>query len=1154
MKISDIKIDGFGVWRDLSLRGLSPELTVFYGPNEAGKSTLMQFMRSVLYGMSPARRERYLPPVLGGRPGGWLKVQTDNGPLTISRYADRGPTDLGKVTIASADGQEQGDRLLREALEHVDEATYNNIFAVGLREVQELATLSDTAAAQWLYRLTSGIDRISLYDVIHMLGGSRLRLLNSPEEKSEIRALLAEREQLRAELDELVAKGRRWAQSAVKLRELAEAVEQKQSEYKSLGGRARLLEVAIGLKPMWGKRAKIDDQLEGYGNLRPLEEGTMAALDELNHRVEEHERQRDILKGQRQQLRDEALRLGINDVLIRNGLRLEALLEQIDWLQASQRMAGDLGEDVARLEARLASENERLSHEWTGAGKLPPRITRDIVEGLAPQARAIEATEQLVATARNELEVHRAGEHQFRAQIESAMTSGEKLKLPKDVDAAGDLVAQLRRRQQVEQRIEAARRQSDELQQQAQELIESQVVPLGLFSWLLAVFVLGFVALGAWWLIPGATFGKYGGWIAGVGAGGCVIALLFKFFTESAAAGRFDACHRQIDMVLNQIDEGEEEQSRLDRELPLTEGSVAMRLQHAERHLAELERMLPVEGQRREAAEEITAAERRMKLAEEKYAAALANWKQKLRALGLPDDITPASLATMAGQCERLAELEDQLANRRDDLSRRQRDFVVISQRIASLAEEVGLAAVGPSEAGSNSRHGKQGSQAPGPLGPLELLDRLRSEYHAHQQRVEQRKAMRDRARSLKAEEAKHARTAVGCRRRREALFQQCGVADEEALRQLAARLDEAEGLRKKRAGITREIAAAIGKHGSEADFAPLLAPEAIGRLDHDWETLSSQLESLDADLKDALQRRGAMIEQQRAQAADHSLAQKQIELDIVERQIGRATEAWRERAAVSLLLERIRADYEAHRQPDTLKEASNYLRQLTGGKYTRIWTPLAHDILFVDTLEGQSLSVQLLSRGTREQLFVSLRLALVSAYGRRGIHLPMILDDVFVNFDAQRTRIACAVLRDFAKQGHQLLVFTCHEHVWEMFKELKVDARRIPNRFGAVEQSAPPQPEPVEEPAAAAVAVQPEPEPPPPAAIVKDEPSPEAPQEAQQEAVEPVVEPPPSAQPSVTETEFWWDAMPQASNGGEGADELSSGWLAEPLIHPQRG
>jgi uncharacterized protein YhaN len=71
-----------------------------------------------------------------------------------------------------------------------------------------------------------------------------------------------------------------------------------------------------------------------------------------------------------------------------------------------------------------------------------------------------------------------------------------------------------------------------------------------------------------------------------------------------------------------------------------------------------------------------------------------------------------------------------------------------------------------------------------------------------------------------------------------------------------------------------------------------------------------------------------------------------------------RAVEAWRERAAVSMFLERIREDYEQHRQPETLREASGYLNQLTGGRYTRIWTPLAHDILFVDTAEGQPLSV----------------------------------------------------------------------------------------------------------------------------------------------------------------------------------------------------
>ena len=81
--------------------------------------------------------------------------------------------------------------------------------------------------------------------------------------------------------------------------------------------------------------------------------------------------------------------------------------------------------------------------------------------------------------------------------------------------------------------------------------------------------------------------------------------------------------------------------------------------------------------------------------------------------------------------------------------------------------------------------------------------------------------------------------------------------------------------------------------------------------------------------MKDALQRRGALVEQQRTLAADNSLAVKQIELNVVEEQIKRAIEAWRERAAVSLFLERIREDYERHRQPETLKEASGYLRQL---------------------------------------------------------------------------------------------------------------------------------------------------------------------------------------------------------------------------------
>ena len=86
------------------------------------------------------------------------------------------------------------------------------------------------------------------------------------------------------------------------------------------------------------------------------------------------------------------------------------------------------------------------------------------------------------------------------------------------------------------------------------------------------------------------------------------------------------------------------------------------------------------------------------------------------------------------------------------------------------------------------------------------------------------------------------------------------------------------------------------------------------------------------------------------------------------------------------------------------------------------------------------------MSRGTREQLFLSLRLALASSYARRGSPLPLVLDDVLVNFDADRAKAAAAVLRDFAAEGHQLLVFTCHEHIHKLFKSLKVPVSQLPS------------------------------------------------------------------------------------------------------------
>ena len=172
----------------------------------------------------------------------------------------------------------------------------------------------------------------------------------------------------------------------------------------------------------------------------------------------------------------------------------------------------------------------------------------------------------------------------------------------------------------------------------------------------------------------------------------------------------------------------------------------------------------------------------------------------------------------------------------------------------------------------------------------------------------------------------------------------------------------------------------------------------------------------------------------------------KRLQLQEVQARLDSELHHWQASAGISSILTAVRKSYETDRQPETLAEASGYLNKMTHGRYQRIWTPFGESSLSVDDAEGKPVCVENLSRGTREQVFLSLRLALAAAYSRRGAALPLILDDVFVNFDAQRARDAAETVVQFAANGHQVLVFTCHDHIRDVFFELGVDLRELPD------------------------------------------------------------------------------------------------------------
>jgi uncharacterized protein YhaN len=518
------------------------------------------------------------------------------------------------------------------------------------------------------------------------------------------------------------------------------------------------------------------------------------------------------------------------------------------------------------------------------------------------------------------------------------------------------------------------------------------------------------------------------GWaIALLGLAGSGIAVGGKVMLERSNARRLDGCQKQLGVLQLQVGQAKGDRDALDAQLPHGGGPIPSRLQAAEKELAVLEELTPLDTRRSAARQEAEAAARRLGEAKEELKAARRRWRQALAMIGLPDDLSSQQVRRLTEQGDRMVEMQRRLAQCREDLLRRQREFDSLTARIVQLAADVGV----PLAA----------------AGPIEQLRQLAEAAARQESDVARRDAIRSQARRIRTARSKHEEAISRLRHRRRELFLEAGAKDEQEFRQRALQCARGEVLRREREAMDREIeAAAQAAQCSQAVIRQQLEGDQATPLEARRDELRQRLTALQQQLRERLEKRGRLNEQLAVLAGDRQLAVKHLELAVLDKRLEDALHRWQVLAVTCRTLEVIRTTYEKQRQPETLQEASGYLDRLTQGRYPRVWTPLGEHALRVDDAEGHSLPVEVLSRGTREQLFLSLRLALASSYARRGAPLPLILDDVLVNFDAERAKAAAAVLRDFAAAGHQLLIFTCHEHIMKLFKSLRVPVSQLPS------------------------------------------------------------------------------------------------------------
>ena len=268
------------------------------------------------------------------------------------------------------------------------------------------------------------------------------------------------------------------------------------------------------------------------------------------------------------------------------------------------------------------------------------------------------------------------------------------------------------------------------------------------------------------------------------------------------------------------------------------------------------------------------------------------------------------------------------------------------------------------------------------------------------------------------------------------------GLASAEgSLRRARALLDEAKEIRgatqmylqRKQAAVSRRTSEETALAEAEARRDELFAKASLSE-----NTLSALDEAIDAR---ARQREGLMetcehlnrrygelkqtLEQARGERSYDELKLRYQEL-----------QTRRERSAVELselllarrMLETAISAWESKSQPEVYRKASELLSLMTDGRWVKIEVTGEGHLLATDSLHTRRLPIHL-SMGTCQQMYLALRIALLLTADNVGAAIPVIADDILVNFDSERRAGAARALVELSRK-RQVILLTCHEEI----------------------------------------------------------------------------------------------------------------------------
>ena len=430
--------------------------------------------------------------------------------------------------------------------------------------------------------------------------------------------------------------------------------------------------------------------------------------------------------------------------------------------------------------------------------------------------------------------------------------------------------------------------------------------------------------------------------------------------------------------------------------------------------------------QRDQAAKEVNKAVDDLRIAHQAQAGWQEHWRMAFMGLGMKNEVTPLEAGdlfdALQGCFDNLREADD-LQKRMDGIDR---DAAELDREVRELLHSVApeLKALPLEQAilqlrGLLARAQKDGA----------LYEELNKELALLQKEIEATESIYQFAAAQMAE-----------------LLSLAKCHSQEDLPLQINRFSEYQRLREKIAYHEEGIA----KIGAGMAFAEIVAQAAEARIDE----IPVLIEALQRDIKERLNpeinRLSQIVGEEQARLVAMDGGGRAAELsEAMERELARLRRLAERYTLVKLsarVLQQAIDRYREEHQDPVLRIAAGYFHKLTLGSFAGLRTDVddAGQPVLVGVRPNEArLTVDQMSSGTRDQLYLALRLATLEWRLQTDEAMPFIIDDILINFDDARSRATLGILAELGKKN-QVILFTHHRRIVEEARQLDPAAIEI--------------------------------------------------------------------------------------------------------------